>query len=108
MTPTRDLPLRIILDDAPPGVLYCLQRTSRAGCVEHQRSGTGNLIFDVVVQLREGGKTPDYRGHLVQGRRGERHLTILIGTIGGDAHSCWMRGADARRLNSAPACHHTA
>ena len=93
MTTTFELPLRIILADPPAGVLYCLQRRSRADCVNHARSDGGDLVFDLAIQVKPGGDEPDFVGPFIQGRRGERYVTILIGTLAGDAHSCWTRAA---------------
>ncbi|MER3405467.1 MAG: hypothetical protein C4289_10205, partial [Chloroflexota bacterium] len=87
------MPLRIVLAAPPPGVLYCLQRSSRADCVGHRRSDGGDLRFDLSVEVRLAGAVPDFRGPLAQGRRGERYIAMLIGTLAGDAASSWTRGA---------------
>jgi hypothetical protein len=96
MPSTIDAPLRIVLVDPPPGVMYCIQRASRTDCVDHKRSGEGDLVFDLVVRVKEGGEQPDFAGPFIQGRRGERHIAILIGTLAGDAESCWTRGVKIR------------
>ncbi len=93
MPTTFELPLRIILVDPPSGVLYCVQRRSRADCVNHTRSDGGNVVFDLTIQVREGGEEPDFCGPFVQGRREGRYIAVLIGTLAGDADSCWTRGA---------------
>jgi hypothetical protein len=87
------VPLRIVLAGPPLGVLYCLQRSSRTDGVEHRRSDGSDIYLDLSVEVRQGGDAPDFRGPLVQGRRGERYIAILIGTLAGDAASCWTRGA---------------
>jgi|DewCreStandDraft_5_1066085.scaffolds.fasta_scaffold00086_98 hypothetical protein len=93
MVETFSLPLRIVLADPPPGVLYCLQGSSRADAVAHRRSEGSDLHFDLSVEVRLDGDVPDFRGPLVQGRRGERYIAILAGTLAGDAASSWTRGA---------------
>lgn len=74
-------------------MLYCLQRSSRADVVEHRRSDGSDLHFDLSVEVCQDGDAPDFRGPLVQGRRGARSIAILIGTLAGDAASRWTRGA---------------
>src|SRR5437764_900805 len=96
MTVTSDLPLRIVLVDPPGGVMYCLQRTSRADCVDHKRSNGTDVVFNVTAQVKASAEEPDFRGPFVQGRRGERYIAILIGTLAGDADSCWTRAAKIR------------
>lgn len=88
-----ELPLRIVIDKPPPGVMYCLQRTSRTDCVNHTRSDGGDLVFDLTIHVKSGADEPDFVGPFVQGRRGERYIAVLIGTLAGDAGSCWTRGA---------------
>lgn len=94
--PTTDLPIRIVFVSPPPGILYCLQRTSRADCVDHMRSTGDDLVFDLTVRVSDSEEPPDFRGAFIQGPRGERHVAVLIGTLAGDAGSCWTRAAKVR------------
>jgi hypothetical protein len=91
MADSMELRLRVVLADPLPGVRYCLQRTSRADCVDHKSSGASDLAFDLTVKVKPAGDAFDYHGPFVQGRRGERYVAILIGTLAGEADSCWTR-----------------
>ena len=88
MPTTLDLPLRIILVAPPPGVLFCLQR-GRDERVDPVRSDGGDVTFELTLQVKPDG--PDFRGPFVQGPKGERFIYVGIGTLAGDADSCWTR-----------------
>lgn len=93
-----ELNLRIVLAEPPEGVRYCLQRRSRADCVDHATSSGGDMVFHVPVRVKPGGEAPDFLGPMVRGRPGDRHIAILIGTLAGDEGSCWTRGLKIRLL----------
>ena len=88
MPTTLDLPLRITLVAPPPGVLFCLQR-GRDERVDPIRSDGGDATFKLIIQVKPDG--PDFGGPFVQGRKGERFVYVLIGTLAGDTGSCWTR-----------------
>jgi hypothetical protein len=85
-----ELPLRITLVAPPPGVLYCLQR-GRDECVDPVRSDGGDVTFELTIQVKPGDDAPDFRGPFVQGPKGDRFIYVRIGTLAGDADSCWTR-----------------
>jgi len=91
---TQTFPLRIILENPPPGVDFGLQKGhgSRYETIQTQRSGTDNLTFefDITIKTRPDAN-PDFSGEYVQGPRGNRFIYIDIGTYAGQADTPWSR-----------------
>jgi Family of unknown function (DUF5990) len=91
----RELTLRIVLQKPPKGVDFSLQkgRGSIYETVQKQRSKGGDLQFKFTVRV-EGGNNdapPSLLGPFVQGPAGARFVYIDIGTLAGQADSCWTR-----------------
>lgn len=89
------LKLRVILKSPPPGVDFGLQSGygSAYEVVSTQRSGKGDLRFELSVGIKDGPKSSDldFNGPFVQGKKGERFFYIDIGTYAGQADSAWGR-----------------
>ncbi|HEY0783210.1 MAG TPA: DUF5990 family protein [Thermoanaerobaculia bacterium] len=91
----RDLTLRIVVVDPPPGVQFAVQR-GRDELVDRQIAGTAELRFDVAVQVRDGAGDLDFRGPFVQGKRGDRFVYVNSGTLAAQAGSTWTRRAKVK------------
>lgn len=91
----REINLRIVLEEPPPGVDFGLQkgRGSDYETVQKQRSKSGDLHFDFTVRAKAGsGKAaPTLLGPFVQGPPHERFVYLDIGTYAGQADSIWSR-----------------
>lgn len=94
MTP-RELKLHIVVEGPPAGVDFGLQkgRGSAYETVQKQRSAGKDLRFEFTVTVKANAKDkrPDYGAPYVQGPAGERFVYIDIGTMAGQAESCWTR-----------------
>lgn len=92
--PAEQLPLRIIVVDPPPGVLYALQ-LGRDEIVRPQFATKGRITFEFVVEVVGGSseKTFRLRGPAVQGRPGERFVYLRIGTYAGQVGTAVARRA---------------
>jgi hypothetical protein len=84
------LKLRIVLLQPPEAVDFGLQKGRGAAyeTVHKQRSIGEDLVFEFDVDVKPG---PDFGGPFVQGPKGERFVYIDIGTMAGQADSCWTR-----------------
>lgn len=91
----REINLRIVLEQPPPGVDFGLQkgRGSDYETVQKQRSKSGDLHFEFTVRAKAGsGKAaPTLLGPFVQGPPHERFVYLDIGTYAGQADSIWSR-----------------
>jgi Family of unknown function (DUF5990) len=88
----RELHLRIIVKDPPPGVDWALQ-LGREELVRPSARSSG-LAFEAVVRVvatRDGDL--DLRGPAVQGPRNGRFVYLNSGKRAGQAASCWDRRA---------------
>jgi hypothetical protein len=91
----RELTLRIVLERPPAGVDFGLQKGSGSlfETVQTQRSTGKDLVFEFQPVIRKG--VPDsvaaLSGPFVQGPPRQRFVYIDIGTIAGQADSCWSR-----------------
>lgn len=86
----RDVTLRIVLEQPPPGVDFGLQkgRGSVFETINTQRSDGGDLTFDFAVGVGEGQKL---RGPFVQGPPAERFVYVRVGAAAGQLDSPWSR-----------------
>jgi hypothetical protein len=91
----REINLRIVLEQPPPGVDFGLQRGrgSDYETVQKQRSKTGDLHFEFAVRAKAGGSKaePTLLGPFVQGPPRERFVYLDIGTYAGQLDSVWSR-----------------
>jgi hypothetical protein len=92
---TRDLTLRIIIEQPPPGVDFGLQKGSGSvyETVQKQRSQGRDLVFEFQPSISDGvsDSMAVLGGPFVQGPRRQRFVYIDIGTYAGQAESCWSR-----------------
>lgn len=91
----RELTLRIIVEQPPPGVDFALQKGSGRAfeTVQKQRSEGSDLAFEFRPDIKDGvsDSMAALRGPFVQGPPRQRFVYIDIGTCAGQADSCWSR-----------------
>jgi hypothetical protein len=90
----RELTLRIVIEQPPPGVDFALQKGSGKlyETVQKQRSDGKDVVFEFKPSLREGlSGTAALAGPFVQGPPRQRFVYVDIGTYAGQADSCWSR-----------------
>ena len=91
----RELTLRIIIEQPPPGVDFGLQKGSGSvyETVQKQRSQGKDLVFEFQPSIRDGvsDSMAALGGPFVQGPPRKRFVYIDIGTYAGQTDSCWSR-----------------
>jgi len=91
----RELILRIILEQPPPGVDFALQKGTGTAyeMVQTQRSEGEDLVFEFQPTLKEGvfDSMAALGGPFVQGPPRQRFVYIDIGTYAGQSDSPWSR-----------------
>lgn len=90
-----EIPLRVILVQPPAGVDYGIQQGQGSGyqTILTQR-GTGKDLtfeFSILVKPAESDAELDFKGPIVQGKRGERFIYVDIGQSAGQVGTCWNR-----------------
>src|ERR1700753_4045663 len=85
-----EIKLNIILISPPPGIDFALQKGSGSNFenIQKQRSGAGDLQFNLTVELkgdRQKDQLPDFLGPYVQGPVNGRFIYIDIGALAGQA-----------------------
>jgi hypothetical protein len=91
---TRDLTLRIVLQDPPPRVVYGLQKGKGPNyeTIQKQTSNSTDLIFEFTVQAKVGEDgSLAFLGPFTQGTPQDRFIYIDIGTYAGQTDSPWSR-----------------
>jgi hypothetical protein len=92
---TRELTLRIIIEQPPPGVDFGVQKGSGSvyETVQTQRSQGKDLVFEFQPSIRDGASDSlaALGGPFVQGPPRQRFVYIDIGTYAGQNDSCWGR-----------------
>lgn len=90
----RTLAARIVVVDAPTGILFALQRGkgSQGRSVSAIRADGRDLSFAFEINVVVTGGAVQYTGDFVQGKPGERFVYINSGTLAGE-HSPWTRRA---------------
>ncbi len=90
----KDLFLRIVLQNPPPGVVYGLQKGkgSNYETIQKQTSNSADLIFDFTVDAKTGedGKLV-FLGPFAQGTPQDRFIYIDIGSCAGQTDTPWSR-----------------
>jgi hypothetical protein len=87
-----DLPLRLTLVEPPKDVAFALRR-DKHDLVQPARRDDTSMSFDVSVSVK-GTKpdgSPNLLGPNTQRRPYGRILVINVGTLAGQADSCWTR-----------------
>ena len=89
----REATFRIVLEGPPPGVDFGLQKGRGAAyeTIQTQRSTGKDLQFEFRLAIASQAETPDLRGPLVQGPRGQRFVYLDIGTFAGQRDTPWSR-----------------
>jgi hypothetical protein len=91
----RELTFRIVLEKAPAGVDFALQKGKGNRCetIQKQRSGTHDLRFEFTARAVPGAKgaDPNLLGPFVQGPSGARFVYLDIGAAAGQIDSNWSR-----------------
>ena len=91
----RELTLRIIIEQPPPGVDFALQKGSGNAYepVQRQRSEGKDLAFEFQPLIREGvsNSMAALGGPFIQGPPRRRFVYVDIGTYAGHAGSGWSR-----------------
>jgi Family of unknown function (DUF5990) len=91
----RELTLRIVVEQPPPGVDYALQKGSGSvyETVQRQSSEGNDLTFEFQPSVTEGVSNgmAALRGPFIQGPPRQRFVYIDIGTYAGQADSSWSR-----------------
>ena len=90
-----EVPIRIVLIDPPPDVLFGVQRGRGAKYQTEsaQQRKRGDLSFDfsiVVTDSRTNGE-PNFLGDFVQGPASRRFVYIDVGTYAGQQGTHWSR-----------------
>jgi hypothetical protein len=91
---TRNLLLRIVLQDPAQGVVYGLQKGkgSNYETIQKQTSNLADLIFEFTVHAK-AGKDGNlvFLGPFAQGNPQDRFIYIDIGTCAGQTDTPWSR-----------------
>jgi hypothetical protein len=89
----QEVPLRLVLVDPPPDVVFAIQR-GRSELHQVTRSMGKSISFDFALRARLGsGEEPNWLGAFAQGTRESRFIYVNSGTYAGDKKSCWGRRA---------------
>jgi Family of unknown function (DUF5990) len=91
---TIELPLRIILQEPTPGVVYGLQkgRGSNYETIQKQTSDSNDLIFQFNAEAKHSDNGEIIlHGPFTQGTPQDRFVYIDIGTYAGQKDSLWSR-----------------
>jgi Family of unknown function (DUF5990) len=89
-----ELPIRITVLHAPPGVTFAIQR-GKDELLPPSRSKDGSLICDLSVRVseRKGGGSPNVPGAYSQGKPDDGFIYLNSGTLAGQPESCFTRRA---------------
>lgn len=91
--PDLEVPLRVTILHPPAGVQFSLGRTDDGETHENKLSRGRALFFDLVLRARSGpgGKPLRMLGEHAHGTPSGRFIPIGVGTLAGQADSCWSR-----------------
>jgi len=90
----KELMLRIVLENPPPGIDFGLQKGSgnKYETIQKQRSKDNDLNFELTVKIKNTASAqPIFLGSFVQGSSTERFIYIDIGRIAGQLNTVWSR-----------------
>lgn len=91
---TKELTLKIILENPTAGVAYGIQKGkgSNYETIQKQISNSNDLHFELIIAVkRYEDNEPVFAGPLVQGASKDQFIYIDIGTYAGQENSCWSR-----------------
>ncbi len=88
-----EVPLRVIVRKPPVGVQFALGRTDDGEEHVTKLSRGRDLSFDLVLRARPGttAKQVNLTGTFAHGTPTTRFIPIGVGTLAGQADSCWTR-----------------
>jgi len=89
-----NLPIRLILIDAPAKIDYGIQRGRGANyeTILVQQRKRGEVTFDFSITVSDNGKSaPNFGGDFVQGTPARRFIYIDVGTYAGQKNTPWSR-----------------
>lgn len=87
-----ELPLRVTLVRPPGGVQFCVQDKTASDLEQQKVSAGGDLSFDISIRAAPGQDgTLRFLGPFTHGPPGERFVYLCVGTLAGQADSCWTR-----------------
>jgi uncharacterized protein DUF5990 len=90
---TGELPLRVVVERPPDGVVFRVQR-GKAQLLEPAGSAGGALSFDFTVRVvLAPGELPNFLGEFAQGPRDKRFIYVNSGQGAGQHDSPWSRRA---------------
>lgn len=90
----KSLPLNIILENPPEGVLYGLQKGkgTHYDSIQKQISVAQDLHFNLTAEVKaDVDGAPDFFGESVHGVRNGRFIYINIGASAGQINALWSR-----------------
>ena len=87
-----ELPLWVTLVRPPSGVQFCVQSKTAAD-LEQKKVSTGeDLSFDFLIRVAPGESgSPRFLGPYTHGPPSARFVYLCVGTLAGQADSCWTR-----------------
>jgi hypothetical protein len=91
---SRDLWLRVVVRDAPPGVKFAMQR-GKSELLDPIGHTETELVFDLPVRAvaKPGSNTPNILGPYAHGPASDRFLYLNSGTMAGQTQTVWTRRA---------------
>ena len=98
----QEVPLRIVLVDPPPDVVFAIQR-GRSELHQATRSLGKSISFEFALRARlVSGEELNWLGPFAQGTRQSRFIYVNSGTYAGDRESCWSRRAKVSLVGITP------
>jgi hypothetical protein len=89
----RELPLRIVVQHPPQGVMFAVQR-GRASLVGPSYTQGDAVVFELRVRVAEGKDgRPNFLGPFAQGTPADRYVYVNSGTYAGQTGTRWSRRA---------------
>ena len=88
----QEIPIRIILENPPPGVDFGIQKGggNKYETILKQRSNKHDLCFEIIISVNENkAPLPNFTIPFVQWSINERFIYIDIGTYAGQLDSVW-------------------
>ena len=90
---TKDLTLKIIIQNPLPGVVYGLQKGkgSNYETTQKQTATSEDLTFEFTVEVKQSENEVVFLGPFTQGSPQDRFIYIDIGTCAGQINTPWSR-----------------
>lgn len=90
----REIPIRIIVVDPPPGVTFAMQ-SGKDELLLPSKISAQALVFDISIRIaeRKADGAPNVLGPYAQGQPDDRFLYVNSGTLAGQQDTGWTRRA---------------